>query len=457
MADTIAAISTAGGVAAIGIVRLSGDDAIKIATPIFVPEYGGSIENARDRSLILGKLLDKDGQVIDVCLCTVSRAPNSYTGENTVEFQCHGSPLVLREALVSLFARGARQAQAGEFTKRAFLNGQLDLTQAEAVIDLIDAETLDAARNAAGQVSGAMLSKTGVIYDELADIAAHYSAVIDYPDEDIEDFLLSAYELSLNDIKDRLQSLLDTFERGRIIKDGVRTAIIGRPNVGKSSLLNALLGYDRAIVTEIPGTTRDTIEEKAIIGGVLLRLIDTAGIRETADPIESMGVERSLLAASEAELILAVFDTSEPPSPEDFATMNTAKAAPLSIAILNKSDLSPHPELVSLELSGFGAICRVSAATGEGFDALSRAVATMLPVSFDTVQGEMLTNLRQAQAVEHALNAIVCAVEALNAGMTPDAVLSDVEAAMSALGELTGRIVTDDVVDRIFERFCVGK
>ncbi|MEF9971070.1 MAG: tRNA uridine-5-carboxymethylaminomethyl(34) synthesis GTPase MnmE, partial [Oscillospiraceae bacterium] len=347
MSDTIAAIASGNIVSAIGILRLSGDDAINIVSSLFRPTYGGALSEAADRCLVLGDLLGSRGQVLDNCLATISRAPKSYTGENTAELQCHGSPTVLRLALEALFSKGARQALPGEFTKRAFLNGRMDLTQAEAVIDLIDATTAAAAENAAGQLGGAILHRTDDIYSSLLDIISHYHAVLDYPDEDIADFQLKDYEKILNSAVDELSALLKTFERGRVMKSGVPATIVGKPNAGKSSLLNALLGYERAIVTSIPGTTRDTIEECVNLGGVLLRLTDTAGIRGTSDPIEKIGVDRAISSAGSAELVLAVFDGSCPLCDEDFEAISAAKSAKCSVAVVNKSDL---PQLIDVSL-----------------------------------------------------------------------------------------------------------
>ena len=296
MSDTIAAIATGAQVAAIGIVRLSGPDAISLADRVFRPLHGPAMSERESRRLIYGELCAADGALLDLCLCTVSRGPDSYTGEDTAEFQCHGSPVVLRTLLETLFALGARQAGPGEFTKRAFLNGRLKLCEAEAVADIIEAETAEAARNAAGQLSGAIGARVAGIYDALADISAHYHAVLDYPDEDIEDFRLARYENVITAALQDLRALLSTFGRGRLLNEGIPTAIVGRPNAGKSSLLNALLGYDRAIVTSVPGTTRDTIEEKIRLGGQLLRLTDTAGIRDSDDPVEQQGVRRSRAA-----------------------------------------------------------------------------------------------------------------------------------------------------------------
>lgn len=454
MADTIAAIATGNALAAIGIVRLSGDSAIDVADRVFFPADGGRMSEKADRKLVYGELRD-GGRVLDLCLCTISRAPNSYTGEDTAELQLHGSPVVLGECLRLLFENGARQALAGEFTKRAFLNGRMDLTQAEAVVDLIDAETPEAAFVAADQLGGTLLRGIDGIYSDLTDIMSHFHAVLDYPDEDIGEFELAAYAGRLAEIEARLTALLATFERGRVLRAGVRCAMIGRPNVGKSSILNALLGYDRAIVTDVPGTTRDTIEEKLRLGRVLLRLTDTAGLRPAGDVVESIGVERSLAAAREAELVIAVFDGSSPLTEGDMAVISAAGGKERRIALINKSDLPQKLDEAHLRES-FEHVLRVSALRGEGFDGLERVVGDMYP-SGEGHRGAMLTNERQADAVSRARESVGAALSAVDAGMTPDAALCEVEAAMSALGELTGRTVRDDITARIFERFCVGK
>ncbi|MGM9614830.1 MAG: tRNA uridine-5-carboxymethylaminomethyl(34) synthesis GTPase MnmE [Oscillospiraceae bacterium] len=447
--DTIAAIATGAVLSAIGIVRISGPDTLTVLDRVFTPLSGKPMSERPDRKLILGSLTAPTGAVLDVCLATVSRAPHSYTGEDTAELQCHGSPVVLRQALEALFAAGARQARAGEFTRRAFLNGRMDLTQAEAVIDLIDAQTPRAAENAAGQISGAISRRTDAIYDELTAVCSHYHAVLDYPDEDIEPFELAAYRAVLDTAADRLRDLGDTFRRGSVLKNGVSCAILGRPNVGKSSLLNRLVGYDRAIVTDIPGTTRDTIEDKAVLGGVLLRLTDTAGLRDTDDPVERLGVQRSRSAADSAELVLAVFDGSAPLTAEDEAVMAAAGNAPHALFLKNKSDL-PSAWVMDGALS-------LSTVTGEGLSALEDAVAALYPPDTATPAGELLTNPRQADAVARALEYILAARDAMDAGITPDAVLTEVEGALNALGELSGRVVREDITNGIFARFCVGK
>jgi tRNA modification GTPase len=296
MPDTIAAVATGAQVAAIGIVRLSGPDAHRIADALFRPASGKRMREQADRQLVYGGLYAGDGALLDLGLCTLSHGPKSYTGEDTAEFQCHGSPTVLGTVLEECFRLGARQALAGEFTKRAFLNGRMDLSAAEAVADLIDAESAECAKNAAAQLSGAIFRKAEGVYSALTDISAHYHAVLDYPDEDIEDFLLRDYRSTVERALEALERLLRTFERGRLLNAGIPTAIVGRPNAGKSSLLNALLGYERAIVTAVPGTTRDTIEERLRLGGLCLRLTDTAGIRETEDEVERLGVQRSRAA-----------------------------------------------------------------------------------------------------------------------------------------------------------------
>ena len=455
MSDTIAAIATGNVISAIGIIRLSGDDTLAVIDRVFRPSSGKAMSESPNRKLVYGALCDTDGQTLDLCLCTISRGPSSYTGEDTAELQCHGSPTVLRAGLQALFAAGARQALAGEFSKRAFLNHRMDLTQAEAVIDLIHAESAQEAKNAVGQLGGAVLRRAQGVYDTLADIASHYHAVIDYPDEDIEDFELTAYTAALTDSIAQLQRLLDTFARGSVLQSGVPSVILGRPNAGKSSLLNALLGYDRAIVTDIPGTTRDTIEERVTLGGVLLRLTDTAGLHATADPVEALGVGRALDAAGQAALAIAVFDASEPLTADDRQVIQAAQQAQERIAVLNKSDL---PAVLSAEdfTADFDRVCIVSAKEHTGLASLEEAVTALFPLP-DAPAGEILTNARHADAVSRALESLRAALDAMQLGVTPDAVLTEAEEAMSALGELTGASIREDITNRIFSRFCVGK
>ena len=453
--STIAAISTGNIVSAIGVLRLSGEEAFAIADKVFRPMNGKKLSECPKRMMVLGTLLNRDGEAIDQCLAVTFAAGGSYTGEDSVEFHCHGSPVVLNEGLLALFAAGAVQAGRGEFTKRAFLSGNLDLTQAEAVIDLIEAESAQAARNAVEQLGGSLRKKIEGVYDALLNISSQFYAVVDYPDEDIEDLGREEIERTLENSGRTLRDLLATFKRGQVMRQGVPTAIVGRPNVGKSSLLNALLGYDRAIVTDVAGTTRDTIEEKALVGDVLLRLIDTAGIRETDDTVERIGVERSRSALENAQLVLAVVDSSSEITAEDIEVLNAASQCEKWILVWSKSDLSDGPNSVMLKNMPNAQVV-ISSLTGEGLGNLERAVAELFPAG-EVPAGLTLTNTRQAEAVERAARSIGGALDALRGGLTPDAVLTDAEGALNALGELTGRTLREDLVGRIFERFCVGK
>ena len=446
--DTIAAVATPAGPGAIGILRLSGPRAADIAAAVFRPLGKKGLLERPVRTLVYGDLLDREGQVIDRVLCTYSRGPESYTGEDTAELHCHGSPMVLTLGLEALFAQGARQAGPGEFTQRAFLNGRLDLAQAEAVADLLDAQSREGARHAAGQLSGALSRRVGEIYSALVDLMAHFHAVLDYPDEDIDPFTQEQLSQDLTQQETALERLLATYRRGRQLSRGVRCAIVGRPNAGKSSLLNALVGYERAIVTDIPGTTRDTVEENVELGGVPLRLIDTAGLRDSADPIEQLGVERSRAAMEEAELILLVVDA---------AAEMTAEDAELARAVAESGKPWIFVAANGTEVRAAARTVELSSKTGEGLDSLAQAVAELFPRDAGSGYGELLTNARQAQAAQRALEGVRRAKEALALGVTPDALLTDVEEALAALGELTGQSVSEDVTARIFQRFCVGK
>ncbi len=453
MSYVIAAVSTGNQVSAIGILRLTGDGCGQIAGKVFTLNNGVPLWEAPNRKLMLGVLHDAQGRIIDQCMAVYTRGPHSYTGEDTVEIQCHGSPAVLAAGLDALYQAGAQPAKRGEFTKRAFLNGQLDLTQAEAVIDLIEAETADAAANAAGQVGGSLQKKLAPIYEDLTNLCSHFHAVLDYPDEDIEDFGLAAYEGVLKKDAKALDALLLTYNQGRILRQGVAAAIMGKPNVGKSSLLNALAGYERVIVTEIAGTTRDTVEETVLLGSTRLRLIDTAGIRDTDDKIEAMGVERSRQAAQAADLVLFVCDGSQPLTQEDQAVIDVCCEQENAIALINKSDLGSVVEPRDLP---FMNIIPISTKTGEGLDQLADLV-DMLFEGNTPCDGSILTNPRQFNAIARAYDAILRALQGLRLQLTPDAVLTDVEEAMDAMGEVTGNVVREDITTRIFERFCVGK
>lgn len=457
MSDLIAAVATPPGTGGVGILRLSGPGAAQAAARVFRPKGTRALPDAPDRQLLYGTLLDQAGQALDTGLAFVSRAPHSYTGEETAELQCHGSPMVLSLVLDALFAAGARQARAGEFTQRAFLNGKLDLTQAEAVIDLIEAETPAAARQAAGQLTGALSRRIDAIYSGLTDVMAHFCAVLDYPDEDLDPFQTQQLQEALQTQEDALTALLRTSRRGRLLSQGLTCVLLGRPNAGKSSLLNALAGYERAIVTPIPGTTRDTVEETVTVGGTLLRLIDTAGLRDTPDRVEQMGVERSRAAMESAELILVLWDSSSPVTQEDGELLCQATSLAPTVLVRSKSDLLSAP-LPLLSLDPMPPVVELSARTGQGLEELEQAIRSALPrQTGEEAYGELLTNARQEEAASRALERLEGAQAGLSAGVTPDALLTDVEEALSALGELTGASVREDITDRIFQRFCVGK
>ncbi len=460
MPDTIAAIATAPATAAVGIVRLSGAETRRVLAALFTPVDGRSAAELPPRRMTYGTVRDAEGRTLDHALAVVFSTGHSYTGEESAELHCHGSPVVLQEVLRAAFAAGARQARAGEFTERAFLNGKMDLTEAEAVIDLIDAETAEAARNAAAQVDGALRRPLEQVYDALLDLTSRFYAVVDYPDEDIEDLTLAETERTLTESEQTLAALLGTFARGRVLKSGAATAIVGAPNAGKSSLLNALVGYDRAIVTDLPGTTRDTVEEKAVVGGVLLRLIDTAGIRETDDAVERLGVERSRRAVESADLVIVVADGSHTPLTVEPDILALAARAPHWILAISKDDRNPAVKTAVWRLpDGAPApehLVSFNSVMPGGLDALIDTIGDCFPAGVP-VGGTLLTNARQAEAIRRALESVRAAHEALTAGLTPDVVLTEAEGALDALGELTGRTAREDMVTRIFERFCVGK
>lgn len=455
MPDTIAAIATIQAPSAIGIVRLTGPDTRRILDGVFAPANGRPMSAQTPRKLVFGRALDRSGGVIDEALAVLFPGPNSYTGEDCAEIHCHGSPVVLDEVLAAAFARGARQARGGEFTQRAFLSGRMDLIQAESVADLIDAESAGAARNAVGQLQGRMSRSVGGLYDALMDVVSRFYAIVDYPDEEIEPLQQAQIEQTLAESAERLDALLATFSRGRLLKSGVPAVILGKPNAGKSSLLNALLGYDRAIVTDIAGTTRDTVEEKVLVGSVLLRLCDTAGIRDAADTVERLGVERAQQAAQRAELALLVLDGSAPLTREDEEAIAAARRARRMLVLVNKADLPQVLDTAALRVR-FGEVIPLSARSGAGVDALCRAVEELF-AGGETPRGELLTNARQAESAQRALDAVRRAEQALRSGLSPDAVLTDAEEALEALAEFSGKRVRDDLVATIFSRFCVGK
>ena len=457
MSDVIAALSSPAG-GAVGVIRISGTDALAVAGQVFRPVSGLALADCPPRRLVLGDLV-AGGKVIDRPLAAAFPGDKTFTGEPMAELHCHGSAAVLEAALLALFRAGARQARPGEFTRRAFLNGKMDLFAAEAVADLVAARTPAAAANAVRQMGGKMSGELAALRAGLVGLCGHFLAVIDYPDEEIEDLPLDEIRAAVARTDDRLHELLATFERGRMLTEGVPCALIGRPNAGKSTLLNAMLGRERAIVTEIAGTTRDTIEETVRAGDLLLRLSDTAGLRETADPVEQIGVARAKEAAAVAAaggVVLALFDGSRTLADEDEQVLAACADAPRKLALVTKCDLPPVCDLSVLR-GHFDRVLPVSARTGEGMDGLYAALNDLLLGEALPADGGLITNVRQAGALTEAASCTGRARAALALGITPDAVLADLEGAIAALGELDGSTVRDDIIDHIFANFCVGK
>lgn len=454
---TVAAVSTPYGRGGIAVIRVSGPDAVAIAEKLFVPGGGYMLSDAEANRMVWGHIYYKE-ESIDDGMAVVFRAPHSYTGEDTVEISCHGGIYLTQKVLESVFLCGAVPAGPGEFTKRAFLNGKLGLSQAEAIIDLIDAKSMEGVRLAGAGARGMLKRAADEIYVLLRDAVSSTYAFIDFPDEDLTD--LSPEELlgRIALAKDKLKALVRSYSVGRAVNEGIRCAIVGKPNTGKSSLLNCLMGEDRAIVTDIAGTTRDVLEETVSIGRILLRLADTAGIHGTDDVVERLGVERSLRALSDAELVLAVFDGAVPLSEEDFELAEHLRdAACPVIAIVNKSDAGHAADIGALDVR-FVKTVEVSAARGDGIDALRGAIESLfMEGQIDYSTEAVISNARQYAAVCTACEHVERAEEALCSGYTQDIAGMDLELALSALAEVDGRTVTGDVVDTIFHNFCVGK
>ena len=439
--DTIAAIATAPGTGALAVIRVSGPQAASVVQQC----TGGRVLQPRLATLV--RVRDARGLVLDECVATSFAAPASFTGEDTVELSCHGGMLVTRRVLERLLACGARPAEPGEFSRRAFENGKLDLTQAEAVMDIISAGSDLALRAAQNQLQGAIGSRVAAAADTLINVAAHVEAYIDFPEEDIAPDTTDSLLAQLDSAAADLRRLLATADEGRLLREGVRTAIVGAPNVGKSSLLNMLLGYDRAIVSSTAGTTRDTIEESVALGGLRLRLIDTAGLHESADAIERAGMERSRRAGAEADLLLEVADISAPRRP-----LQLPATGAHHLLLLNKCDLPAHPDWAAEQ----GAI-RICCATGQGRQELEQAVEQLF--LRDTGERDSLAaiNTRHRHALHQALDSLAATRAALLAGESPEFVDVDLRAALDSLGTITGRIDTEDILTRVFSTFCLGK
>lgn len=452
--STIAAISTGQAAGGIGIVRISGENALNIADRIFKSVSGLKLKELSGYRAALGTVFFEE-KPVDEAIATVFRAPKSYTGEDVVELSCHGGLYVTRQVLRAALSAGAVAAEPGEFTKRAFLNGKMDLTKAEAVMSIISAQGEQAKAAALGTLDGLLYRKISGISGELKGLAASLAAWVDYPDEEIEDLpddkILSVLENAASSLSD----LIARFDSGRAVLEGVDTAIVGKPNVGKSTLMNLLTGTEKSIVTEIAGTTRDIVEETAVVGGVVLRLCDTAGLRETDDKVESIGVARAKQKLETATLILAVFDASAPLEEQDKALFPLCKEKH-AIAIVNKTDLPTKLDTNILD-TVFNKVVYISAKENNGLQSLEQAIAEVLGTAAFDSSAATLMNERQLACCSAALDAVKEAHDALASGVTRDAVQVCVDSAIESLDTLTGERATESVVNEIFSRFCVGK
>lgn len=452
---TVAAISTGQAPGGIGVIRVSGPEAFVICDRVFYPKFGRRIPEMAGYTAALGEIRQRDGLKLDDCVALVFRGPRSYTGEDVVELSCHGGLYVTRQVLALLLENGAAPAGPGEFTKRAFLNGKLDLAQAESVMEIIGARGKRAMLTAQAAGSGALSRRVGAVVERLEELAAHLAAWADFPEEDVDIVDENEVDTCLCGCREELDELLKGFDRGRVFREGLRTVIAGRPNVGKSTLMNLLAGEERSIVTPYAGTTRDVVVEQVSLAGVPLMLADTAGLRETEDPVERIGVEAARRRLESAELVLAVFDWSEELADEDRRLADSVVGMP-AIAVVNKCDLERKIDIDYIEKRFKYRVC-VSAARGEGLDELSAALSRLLGTeSIDAGQAELFTQ-RQRSAALRAREAVEQGIEALKVGMTLDAVTVCVEDALDALFQLTGRKVSEEIVDRVFQQFCVGK
>ncbi|MCH5169934.1 MAG: tRNA uridine-5-carboxymethylaminomethyl(34) synthesis GTPase MnmE [Oscillospiraceae bacterium] len=452
--STIAAISTGLAAGGIGIVRISGEDAIKIADSIFRSVSGKKIAEISGYSALYGKAVDGEN-VLDTAVALLFRAPKSYTGEDVVEISCHGGIYVTKRVLRAALSAGAVPAEPGEFTKRAFLNGKMDLTGAESVMNIISARGEEAEKIALGILEGGLFKEIKKISDKLLYDMALLSAWVDYPYEEIEELSNDNFGCDINESIENLEKLINNYDTGRIIMEGVDTAIVGRPNVGKSTLMNLLSGTERSIVTDIAGTTRDIVEDTVTLGGIVLHLSDTAGVRETDDAVESIGVDRAIKRLENAQLVLAVFDASKPFSDDDRRLMELC-IGKNAIGIINKTDLVKNYPTEELK-ENFRKLVFISAKTGEGKDELENAVISVLGTeNFDTSSAALI-NERQLECCKNALKELKEAEEALTLGLTMDAITVCLDSAVESLLVLTGEKATESVVNEIFSQFCVGK
>lgn len=452
--SAIAAISTPLGTGGVGIIRISGKNATEIADRIFVSVNGKKLSSSKGYRAYFGRIFDGE-TAVDEVVCLVFRAPHSYTGEDVVEINCHGGVVLLKKILRLVLQNGAQAAAPGEFTKRAFLNGKLDLSEAESVMTLISAQGEQGANAAFNQLEGSLSRKIEKINSSLLSLAAHIAAWVDYPDDEIEELGNNELYSTIYNAYLELCALLSNFDSGMAVTNGVEAAIVGKPNVGKSTLMNLLTGYDRSIVTEIEGTTRDVVEETVNLNGCILRISDTAGMRETGDIVEKLGVERSRKKLERAAIVFAVFDLSKPLSDEDKELIDECKDKNV-IPIINKTDLEPRLDVDYIK-NKLGSPLFISAKSGDGYNELCDRVAELMGTkNFDTTSA-MLVNERQRICCQKASDALKDALEALNIGLTPDAIGVCIDDAIAALLELTGQKASEAVVDEVFKQFCVGK
>ena len=453
--STIAAISTPLSASGLGVVRISGEDAVAVGEKIFRPFKGGrELKTLGGYSCAYGRVFDAEGD-IDEAVATVFIAPRSYTGENTVEFSCHGSPALLKRVLRAALAAGAALAGPGEFTKRAFLNGKLTLTQAEAVMDLISAKSAGAGKAALAMRDGALYKKIKKITEELTALESHFAAWSDYPEEDVPELSNEHMESVLKEAQTVLKRLIDTYDAGKVIREGAVTVIAGKPNVGKSTLMNLLSGRDRSIVTEVAGTTRDVVEESVLVGDIPIRLLDTAGIHETEDRVEKIGVDMANTEIDRCDVVIAVFDSSAPLDSDDMNLIEKLRGKP-AVAVINKSDLETRADIDVIK-NGFERAVVISAASGNGEEEFRKALSEVLKTADLDPAEPVMANERQLDCVCRAKRAVDEAISAVEFGMTLDAVGICVETALDCLYELTGEKASDAVIEQVFSRFCVGK
>jgi tRNA modification GTPase len=459
--DTIAAISTPLGEGGVGIVRLSGKDSIELVEKIFCSPKNRSLTNSKSHRVIYGYIKDPTtGKEIDEVLVVIMRSPYSYTKEDVAEINCHGGMITLRKTLELVLKQGARLAEPGEFTKRAFINGRIDLSQAEAVLDLIRSMTDESRRIAIEQLQGGLSERITALRDKLTELCVNVEAYIDFPEDEIEISSTQAMLKSMEEIDKELQILLKTYDEAKFFREGLLTAIVGRPNVGKSSLLNAILKKDRAIVTEFPGTTRDIIEEYLNIKGLPLRIMDTAGIRDVQDIAEKEGVKRSLQSIKDADLVIAIFDSSEPLKDEDFEVIQKVKDKN-TIFVLNKSDLQSaidRNSISSLVPRPSSSILNISATRGDGLEDLKdRIFESCLKDWKEEREGVVVTNLRHKIAIENAKTSLNRAVSVLIQNQPLEILALELRDSLDRLGEVVGVVTTEDILNKIFNNFCIGK